>query len=961
MTRAAPITQLAAHDDLLAAAATRICAAADTLPYLTQHVVLLPDPLFIPDLRRQLLQAAGKDFPALLGPHISTPEQWLTTHSAGEITIPGRARRELMLVEAIRQHPAVFCEHDPWQLAASLITLFDELTLQRIRIPDELDAFTAELQSAYGIRDTLPEPLGMEARIVHRLWQAWHEQLTEEGLLDPGMAMLQRMSRLKAMETQQQFWFVGFDDINALELEWVQQLLDSGHGHCILPRPLSLSADYPPLATQPLLSQAEPAAPPVHPLGACLDAVFSYTGTPLAERARDQSRQQPHSPLTAAMRSFAAGSAEQEARAIDLQVRRWLIEGHQPIGIVTEDRRLGRRVRALLERAGITLQDPGGWALSTTSAAAALERWLQTVEEDFAHEPLLDVLKSVFIFPDEDHEQLANTVYRLETDIIQRENVARGLQRYRHAIDVRLEHLKTRWSAATAEHLRELLDILDQAADPLRDCLDGEHTPRVLLTQLQESLLRLGMWQSFENDPAGQRVLHEWRLLRDAARHSDVEMSWDEFRRWLGSALERHDFKPSAGPSPVMLLNLQQARLGRFAGLVIGACDSQYLPAVTASSPFFNDPVRGELGLPTWPQRYRTQLDRFRNLLESAPRVLLTWHREERGEIRRQSPWLALIETFQQLAWQTSLHDDELEQLLEQPGTRVVGNHPLPLPGQETPPRPALPAARLPAQLSVSAHGTLIDCPYRFFAASGLKLRAPEEVRRALEKAEYGTLVHQSLEIFHQGARGYPTPFQEKINVDNRAAAIARLEAVSRQVFGRELEDNFENRAWLRRWLLLVPLYIDWQGQHQSEWTFAAGECSGELELLPGITLQGRLDRIDSGPQGDAILDYKTGRFPKQVDIDNGEAVQLPSYVLLGQRMPARVEYVQLDRKVCSGSALEGEALVALTQAVRARLVTLLEQLAAGAGLPAWGDDGTCAHCEMDGLCRRQAWPELPR
>jgi ATP-dependent helicase/nuclease subunit B len=962
MTRTAPVIQLCGHNDLLASAAAQIIDQAGTLPNLTQHVVLLPELIFAADLRRQLLQAAaGQGFPALLGPHISTPEQWLATHAVAEAAVPGRARRELMLVEAIRQHPGVFGSHDPWQLAASLITLFDELTLQHIHIPAELDAFTAELQTAYGIKDKLPEPLGMEARIVHSLWQAWHIQLQEEGLLDPGMAMLQCLARHQAMDTERQFWFVGFDDMNALELDWVQQTLQSGNGHCILPRPLPLPEAFPPPSTAPLLALATPAAAPAQPLGTCLDAAFTSTPAPLAERARQLSRQQPHSPLVSVLRSFAASSAEQEARAIDLQVRRWLIDGHQPIGIVTEDRRLGRRVRALLERAGITLQDPGGWALSTTSAAAALERWLQTVEEDFAHEPLLDVLKSVFIFPDEDREQLANTVYRFETDIIQHENIARGLQRYRHQISTRLEHLKTRWSAATAERLRELLNVLDQAADPLRDCLDGEHTPVELLTHLRTSLQRLGIWQSFEGDPAGQRILHEWRLLRDAAQHSDVGMNWSEFRRWLGSALERHDFKPSAGHSPVLLLNLQQARLGRFAGLIIGACDSKYLPVTTASSPFFNDPVRGELGLPVWSQRYRTQLDRFRNLLESAPRVLLTWHREDKGEIRRESPWLALIETFQQLAWQTTLHDDQLEQLLEQPGTRVAGNHPLALPGVAAAPRPTLPAARLPAQLSVSAHTTLIDCPYRFFAASGLKLKAREEVRRELEKAEYGTLVHRSLEIFHQGGKGYPAPFSGKISADNQAAAIAQLEAVSRQVFGKELEDNFENRAWLRRWLVLVPLYIEWQGGHQADWTFADGECSGELELLPGVTLKGRLDRMDSGPRGELILDYKTGRFPKQDAIDSGEAVQLPSYALLAQRMPARVEYVQLDGKVCSGSALEGEALTELTQAVHARLVTLLEQLATGAELPAWGDDDTCAHCDMDGLCRKQAWPELPR
>ena len=50
-----------------------------------------------------------------------------------------------------------------------------------------------------------------------------------------------------------------------------------------------------------------------------------------------------------------------------------------------------------------------------------------------------------------------------------------------------------------------------------------------------------------------------------------------------------------------------------------------------------------------------------------------------------------------------------------------------------------------------------------------------------------------------------------------------------------------------------------------------------------------------------------------------------------------------------------------LTQAVQARLQTLLTQLESGTTLPAWGDDDTCRYCDMDGLCRRQAWTEETR
>ncbi len=588
---------------------------------------------------------------------------------------------------------------------------------------------------------------------------------------------------------------------------------------------------------------------------------------------------------------------------------------------------------------------------------------MQSVEENFAHEPLLDTLKSPFTLPDEDRAALNNCVYRFETDIVRRENIASGLQRYRHHINSRRAHFETRWSTEVADRMHQLLNQLDHAADPLYPCLSGEHPPALLLERLRDSLGELGIWQAFADDPAGQRIHEEWRLLHDAARDSELQMDWPTFRAWLGSALERHDFRPAGDSSQVWLLTIQQARLGRFAGIVIGACDTEHLPPAPARSPFFNDRVRSELGLPAWPEQYRQHLSQFRNLLEGAPRVLLTWHREQDGELRTPAPWLARIEVFHQLAWHQDLDDGGLVDLVDHPATRIRGSNPMPAARPANQPRALLPQSALPDELSVSAHGDLIDCPYRFFAARGLGLKAREEVSQALAKAEYGELVHEILEIFHQGKLGYPPPLPQPLGEPQRDAAVQHLVALSQQVFTHALEDNFEHRAWLRRWLALTCRYIDWLVEHQADWRFVAGEQRSECSLEGGQRLTGRIDRIDSGKDGSLIIDYKTGTPPKQDEVDSGEAVQLPSYVLLEQSPTAAVAHVQLDRinnrpAVRTGSRLEGAELQDLASAVKIRLETVLAEITAGTPLPAWGDEATCRYCDMGGLCRREAWPE---
>ena len=176
-------------------------------------------------------------------------------------------------------------------------------------------------------------------------------------------------------------------------------------------------------------------------------------------------------------------------------------------------------------------------------------------------------------------------------------------------------------------------------------------------------------------------------------------------------------------------------------------------------------------------------------------------------------------------------------------------------------------------------------------------------------------------------------------------------------MFTRKLEDNFEHRAWRNRWRALIPGYIEWQILRQPDWTFRQAELQQTVALGNGRELKGRLDRIDPGADGDAIIDYKTGNPPKQADVDSGEKVQLSSYALLTDTPPARVEYLKLDGKVTSGARLEGEALAALGDAVRRRLIDVLNDIDHGTPLPAWGDSQTCKYCTMDGLCRRQSWP----
>ena len=74
---------------------------------------------------------------------------------------------------------------------------------------------------------------------------------------------------------------------------------------------------------------------------------LDYAG--MRERARELQAAQPRSPIAGRLRIFGAANAEQEAQAVDVTVREWLLAGKRRIGIVVQDRSAARRARALPE------------------------------------------------------------------------------------------------------------------------------------------------------------------------------------------------------------------------------------------------------------------------------------------------------------------------------------------------------------------------------------------------------------------------------------------------------------------------------------------------------------------------------------------------------------------------------------------------------------------------------------
>ncbi len=609
--------------------------------------------------------------------------------------------------------------------------------------------------------------------------------------------------------------------------------------------------------------------------------------------------------LPPAVCSLAIG-LEEEASAAALAVLEALDRGCAPVALIAEDRLVVRRIRALLDRAGLTLADETGWTLSTTRAAAHVMALLQAAVPGAGRDALIEALKA----------EAPEAASALE-EAWRRERTPSPIALAAElAMQQRMAALR---GGAARRSLAAWIAAL-RAASP-------------------------GLMQSLAADPAGRTVLAALHLdtapspaaWRAAAEATPLDL-W-AFTAWADATLEAASFVPPApAQAQVVITPLARAVLRPFGAVVFPGCDDRHLGAASIEPSLIPQSVARAFGLPhAGLQRERESLA-LAQLLR-APSLHLLRRTHDGDEPLAPSP---LVE----LAWHAR----------RRAGQPVPGEVQVVLPSARvarTPierPAPAM-AHGLPARLSASAVEALRACPYRFFARVALGLGEANELEAQLDKSDHGRWLHAVLHRFHSLRSGG----------DDRAELLAAADAVQAQL-GLDAAAHWPFRAGFDS---VAEHYLAWLQRRDAEgWHFAGGELERRCTPpdIDGLTLDGRLDRIDVGPDGGAMLiDYKTGNADKLAALVRTplEDTQLAFYATLltdeAQEPPPRAIYLAIDERKPPREIEHAD--VALSAALLVEgLAADLAALREGAGAPALGEGEACEHCHARGLCRRDHW-----
>jgi ATP-dependent helicase/nuclease subunit B len=651
---------------------------------------------------------------------------------------------------------------------------------------------------------------------------------------------------------------------------------------------------------------------------------FGWPEAPLRDRRaswRDAAQGPKPVVLHAADREREAQLAAQwvHARLADA-----LAAGRSPpkVAIVALDRWLARRVRALLERAEVLIDDREGWLLSTTVAASAAMGWLDAVGGDGYYDDLLGWMDSRFVRP-AGHRELRAWVERRATH-----------ERYLRGWD----GLRGVEGEAVPSGVGTLIEAAAQQrrAQPLR----------MHLERLDDALRWAGAHRRLATDAAGRQVLGLLDALRRTAASADHARSlpFAEFRALLGMAFERHRFF-GAIDSPVELLTPVDAAGRAFdAVIVLGAADGA-LPSPPPPLPLVNEPLRAILGLPTGASQAVRQQRDLVLLLTLAGEAALTC-RTDPVDGTRPSPWVERLEAI--------TGDIPLKSRSDEPGglRRIA-----PTPSTQ----PSVPLSRMPVRLSVGGIERLVACPFRFLAQDGWRLRETHEAVDVPGVRERGELVHEILERFHRQALESALVFDPGTRDALRALLLATTEAVT----ARELASGGGALGEIAEWRATLDGYLDWSiDDAAGRWAWQDGECEAAATVVwegpdgpRSLRIEGRLDRLDEGPSGQRIVDYKLGAPDRlrTIAATPDRAAQLAIYALMAaERGPvAATGYLSLRRDAVSWVPLKAPVDEVIA-AWRGHLPRYLARIDGGEPLSASGSE--CGHCASRGLCRKGHW-----
>jgi ATP-dependent helicase/nuclease subunit B len=550
-------------------------------------------------------------------------------------------------------------------------------------------------------------------------------------------------------------------------------------------------------------------------------------------------------------------SAQEEAAIIALMLREVLETLGKSAALVTHDRKLARRVSAIMQRFGVTMDDSAGIPLMQTPTASFLRLILQVAESNIAPVPLLSLLKHPLTHAGMTRAECLEAARELEISVF------------------RKPFSKKRDVLPKAQ---TLLNNIKQIFAPLIELLTSKQTLAALLDahlQCAQLLSDDTLWNGDEAD-----ALLDFTSQLQAIGEEEILIEASVYPEIFETLLAGKVFRPDYGMHPrLKILSPLEARMQSFDRIILGGLNEGSWPPQTIADPWFSRPMRSAIGLPSPERRIGLAAHDFATLA-CAPEVFFTRAQKIDGVPTTPARWLVTLETL--LSKFAAAHRIKDERWNLWARALDASKEVVPT----LPPAPTPPLSARPRSLSVTQVETWMRDPYSLYARQILKLKPLDPLAEGPMPVDFGNAVHQALEDF---VRTYPAALP--------ADAYEKLLECGRKAFATLLSNANVEALWWPRFERIAAWVIEQEQFRRPLAVRVLTEVEGAMEF-GNFTLKGRADRIEEGKDASlTIVDYKTGTLPTGSEIEGGIASQLVLLAIImgGNAASLKLEYWQVQ------------------------------------------------------------------
>lgn len=276
-------------------------------------------------------------------------------------------------------------------------------------------------------------------------------------------------------------------------------------------------------------------------------------------------------------------------------------------------------------------------------------------------------------------------------------------------------------------------------------------------------------------------------------------------------------------------------------------------------------------------------------------------------------------------------------------------------------------------EFSVSEVETYLSCPYRWFVE---RIVRPRRMDSEFDARERGSLAHRMLATFYSRwqemgfERVTPAQLSEALELFEEVAgeSTAGHPALKAGDLGSRVAAN-EAVRWARTAIIddsrLLPGFVP--ESHE----YAFGQKEGVSVELGGVSLVGRIDRVDSGPGGAIVTDYKTSSdVSGRGSFETKGLLQAPLYAAVLKKLTGETVVgalyrslstreirgvwvrgaVELGEMGCDRDGVRAEEFVEEIECAVERLRVTIDRMRSGVIAPSPGS-GSCRRCSVVSWC----------